>query len=283
MKPLVYLAMIASLLSVPWTDAKASQDPPTTNYDKATLTQWLAMLDTKAALEYRTRASNNFAQLGTNALPFLKAELSALGRLQDADVTNFVTSPTLLARVRNLNSAFLALGPAARPVIPELSAIYHEGRYCGVTAEALRAIDMSSAAPILASGLTNRELKVRVVSAEFLPSLWLQTNSAAADIAISNLLQCLNHQGDDSDSVHLRATASVRLGSIKLQSETVVPALAARLQREKDPFARSAAAISLGNYGSEARAAIPALRQATNDTERIVSRTASSALKKIEP
>jgi hypothetical protein len=283
MKPLVYLAMIAGLLLVPGTGAKASQEVTATNYDKATLTQWLAMLDTRAALEYRTKASNTFAQLGTNTLPFLMEELSALGKLQDTDLTNFQTSPPLLARLRNLTSAFQALGPAAQPVVPELSSMFNEGKYSGVTAQVFRGFDMSAAASICTAGLTNSLLKVRVISAGSLPGLWLHTNTALAGPAISNLRACMSYEGSDWDAVHLRTTSAMALGYIQLQPETVVPALIQRVKLEKDPVARSTAAASLGRFGSEARAAIPALRQATNDTEKVVSRSASIALKKIEP
>jgi HEAT repeat protein len=82
--------------------------------------------------------------------------------------------------------------------------------------------------------------------------------------------------------------ASQRLHAIKAlehkksDSATIVPALTNALADE-DPFVRRDAAKALGNFGREARSALPALRRMMRDHNAGVCKAADDAVKKIDP
>jgi NADPH-dependent curcumin reductase CurA len=79
------------------------------------------------------------------------------------------------------------------------------------------------------------------------------------------------------------AFAAEILGDLKAGPELVVPALTKCLRDSVNPLARYSSARALGQFGGEARSAVPALLHAVNDPIAAVRREASNALQQIDP
>jgi HEAT repeat protein len=71
-------------------------------------------------------------------------------------------------------------------------------------------------------------------------------------------------------------------GAGAIDPERTVLALLERLQREKEPLVRTAIIYSLGRLGSNAKSALPELRQATNDSDASVAEQAAKSINAIE-
>jgi HEAT repeat protein len=232
--------------------------------------------------ETREAASQALVKLGTNALPYLLEEVRALGKLQDADLTNFDLTPELRVRQFNVSFAFKTLGPIAKPAVPELTNLLDQGKGPLVAADALSWIDGSVAASAFTHALTNRDLRVRIAGASRLGGL---DNGIDANLAVPPLIECLNYESSDSSAPWLRAYAAMALGHIHAKPDPVVPALLKRLSEEKNvqtpPNCKVWIIQALGRFGSDARSAIPALEKAAKDPDPIVSRAATQSLKQI--
>src|SRR5689334_5162881 len=88
----------------------------------------------------------------------------------------------------------------------------------------------------------------------------------------------------DSRNPHMAEIAARGLGRWGLdRPDYVVPALANCVQKEKWAGVQCAAALSLGEFGQDARRAVPGLRKALQDPEPDVRAAVRSALLKIAP
>jgi len=85
----------------------------------------------------------------------------------------------------------------------------------------------------------------------------------------------------DLDS-SVRAAAVKSLARIEVRPDQAIPLLSQILLQDCSGSVRGWAAFSLGLYGDNAEAAIPALRQATSDPYWLVPSRAREALKQIE-
>jgi len=79
-----------------------------------------------------------------------------------------------------------------------------------------------------------------------------------------------------------RKCGVIGLGTVRPESSVAVPLLSTSLS-DTNPDIRWMAAASLGNYGSEARQAVPALVQLLHDPSGVVRCSTTEALKKIDP
>jgi HEAT repeats len=268
----VFLVIVELILS----NANGQQQPI---FDGKPLNAWMADFNPKNPMQTRSLATNAIKNLGTNALPFLVIEIKTLADIYQQNPTNFYTAPEFVNRFHGVRSAFTALGSVAKPAVPDLENELSNGKFPILAAEALKSIDPEEAATAFVQALTNYNLNVRLAAIGFLGTLNGATN---ANLAIPGLIDCLKYESPDARAVELRTLAAQTLGNIRDNPEIVVPALIERLQKETNHIARSVDARSLGNYGKEARTAIPALRLATNDPEGHVSSMATAALKRIE-
>ena len=85
----------------------------------------------------------------------------------------------------------------------------------------------------------------------------------------------------DSDAV-VRRDAARLLSNVKVPPEAAVPVLSQLMLHDANYEVRSMAAYSLGQLGPTAQAAIPALRQATNDSYEGTRDWARKALERVE-
>ncbi len=186
------------------------------------------------------------------------------------------------------------LGPAAQPAIPALAeALKDEAEYARLGAAEAFAIlgKPDEAVPVLIDLLRNgRELRMREYAASALGQI-----GPAAEAAVPALASALDTRDEDR-----REAAAEALGNIGPAAREAVPALSIALRNRKaglkrtapglvdfdyegadSESARKAAAVALGKIGSEAKDAIPALREALKDDSAHVRRAAADALREI--
>lgn len=126
---------------------------------------------------------------------------------------------------------------------------------------------------------TSDEAQVRRENAAFALGV-VGTNAVAA---IPALLKALNDKG-----IWLRPIAITALGGIHGDPKTVVPILCAMVNHPsrygnfRGYASHQMAVVALGDYGPEARCAIPALRQTLKDPNPLFAKQAAEALEKIE-
>ena len=97
------------------------------------------------------------------------------------------------------------------------------------------------------------------------------------DAASPALARCLQ-----SKDLRMVATAASLLGAMKIAPTTSVPALIAALPGSK-PATRVSVMQALGNYGESAKAAVPELLRACEDSKAYVREAATNALFQIAP
>jgi hypothetical protein len=257
------------LLVVSWNSPAAEP-----SYAKRPFTAWMDDLSPKNPEKTRQRAKEAIEKMGTDALPFLLKELRAL---DESSITNYYSTGLETQRFK-IFAAFEALGPIAKPAIPQLTDMMRAGGNSSCSAaHALTTVGPEGALS-LSSALTNGALPLRVCIAQIVSDAG--TN---AWITIPALLDCLKYQSSQSNlSVELRGFAAASLGSIGNRPDIVVPALIEAL-KDDNRGVRFSAARALGRYGKDAQSAISALRAALNDSDSHVRSVAASALRQIQP
>jgi len=228
--------------------------------------------------EVRAQAETRLRTLGTNALPWLVEEM-ALMNGATPDSASRSNIPPMAVRTLRLAAAFHALGPVARPALPELVRWVNDGPplKAGVGAYALTQIDQGVAQTVLTRALTNSNVNIRHVAAM---NLFYVTNDLAG--AVANLLQCMQYRSPDTNgAVRLRISAVYRLEEIQRPAEKIVPALTGALANDENASVRRAAAGALGSFTNEAAVIAPALNRALRDSNELVRAEATESLKKI--
>jgi hypothetical protein len=194
-------------------------------------------------------AEQAIREIGTNALPAL---------LQMAGATNSVVRSTLLGLARRQSALAFDFRDAAEA---------HELAACGF--HALGPI-AQGAVPALTNLLGNPDPEVQRAAISCLSSI-----GPAAAAAVPVLIR----EFTNTDRI-VRATAKFALGSIHSQPAIAIPALVANLSARDGSAHLTASA--LGKFGSEAKAAIPALLPLLNDPNSSVRYFASNALIQID-
>lgn len=214
----------------------------------------------------REDATGEIRRLGTNALPMLLSEL------RGSAVSPMFPDLSTEERQRRVLLGFRVLGRTASPAIPALENELLHGTNGGYAAAALAAIGIE-ALPSFSKALTNKAVSVRAAAVGMLGSY---AEDSRVERLIPELLVCLR----DKD-VNLRSLTADTLGHLRLSNELVVSALCERLKEDFSSVVRVQAAQSLGELGGAARGALPALEEASNDTDRRVKEMARWALQKI--
>jgi HEAT repeat protein len=201
--------------------------------------------------------------MGAKTLPFLLADLA------DKNSNN--------NRYSQVTWAFDALGPIGIPAIPKLVKLkeqnpgYVPGALAGIGRDAL---------PDLLNALTNGSFWVRDNTAAYLANAIYSGKissteaSAAFQIAIENL------QFDSTNTLfrgNTRWRAASLLGALKLEPDISVPALIKGMEDTNISVAGECA-LALGQFGNQAKSAIPVLTKASSSTNSFLSRTASFSL-----
>lgn len=257
-------------------------------YDGKTTSGWVTQLESRPG-EERVQASEAIRQLGSNALPSLLRELRGMVAIYATNPAIFYPGPTneLNLRAICLEQAFRSLGENARPAAPELAMLFNQGSLCDFVGTMLLAADRKLAETTFVQALTNKSIEVR---SDALADLVPGPGKPNASVELAGLINCLNDETPRTDrmpgmsmAVMLRVRAARALGRDGvLDPQRTVSALIERLQREKEPVVRTAIFYSFGRLGTNAKSALPALRQATNDPDHYVAEEAIKSLKAIE-
>ena len=275
---IVALAVVTSALVLYWLWPK----PP--SYQGKTLGEWLKSLDNHPIqfLELEPMpnqpAVDAFRAIGSNAIPGLRAELEAKDSKLKKILTQWLEKQSLIkvqltpAEVRYSRAvgACEALGPVAKMLIPELSAVLNSGYDPAREAHALAAIG-PEALPALtnAFGSPNERVRRRAASA-------FRLVRYDAQAAIPALVQCL----DDEDP-SVKGEAAMALGHIGKKADLVVPILVRNLD-DTNSTVRFLTADALGFFGEQAKSAVPTLLRKMNG-DPMVQPWAEEAIKKIDP
>jgi HEAT repeat protein len=191
--------------------------------------------------------------------------------------------PSLLKAINDSNfrvreeaaNAIAQIAPQkADAAIPELTKLMNDPE---ITARADRAaVSLAKmgklAMPTFLTALTNGAVHVRSRAAFHLQDLG--TNALPA---VPMLVKTLA----DEDWIPAQA-ACWTLGALRAEPELVVPALAKLVEGPK-AGCRMPALVALGRFGAEARAALPAVVKALNDSDAEVREAATNAVRKIAP
>ncbi len=236
------------------------------------------------------QATEVVRQIGTNAIPVLLRKMTVPDSSLRRKVGKFVDTPKLYFLRRFLLPpgfhpgqsirGFRALGPLAKPAIPELIRRLGDLRtqewafvsLCALGPGGIEAI--KGAWDEIADANCRLNIMAKI---EFYGRL---AGTNAPDFT-PVLLQCLTEDPIPPN----RASAARALGASTARPDLVVPALAEALQ-VKDGLLRIATAEALGKFGTNAHAAIPALQQLIQDPREkdpAVPAAAAAALQLIDP
>ncbi len=269
------MIVIVALLIGGLSGTFSSSSPIEPTYAGKRLSDWVTVRWDRNP-EVKKQAEDAISQIGTNALPFLLAELEVhdkglkLKLVHWAEVLHFDKFRDLNAdyiRRNRAANAMAALGSLATPAMPELVRrlsskldVNFEYAFC------LGHIGTNALVP-LTTALTNVSNNVRQKAAYGLG--WMRTNGQPA---IPNLLISLQ----DSDP-RVRGYSARSLGMIRCKPDVVIPALIASLS-DTNSSARSDAALALGDFGPAATAAIPDLIKVMSDPDSDVTNNAAHSL-----
>ncbi len=245
------------------------------------LSSWLNTLSTLPGYEIdSSEAQAALREIGTNAIPPLLELLRTKDSLVKRKVNELLRKQSLIRfQLREVSekrekavAGFNALGPIAKPAMPELVALFNDPEITFDAVRALAVIGPDAVLP-LTQALSHTNDAVRVHAALFLR----MHGTAHPELAGPALLKAFR---DPIPGVRLNAANS--LCRIKNDPGLVIPALIERLE---DPslIVRVAVAQCLGEFGPEAKAAVPALVKRLEKNPSNEPHLLTSALAKIDP
>jgi HEAT repeat protein len=158
-----------------------------------------------------------------------------------------------------LGPPYIALAQKAIPVLT-VALQDQDDHVCAHAAEALAETGplAEPAVPELVKVLQRPDSNARLQA-----TLALHNIGPGAKAAVPVLVEKL--RGDEADGVRVNAAAA--LGAIRAQPETVIPALVDTFLNDKHPDAQRCAMMSIGQFGSDAKLAIPLLQKAAKDAK----------------
>jgi len=258
------------------------------------LSQWLS--DIQNAPDDSEAAVNAVRQIGTNAIP----SLLSMMRAEDSKLkqtANMLLARLHIYRIRILDTdgkhwrafdGFYALGAQADSAIPELTALVNNPGIARCAAAALVNIS-TNGVEAATSGLQSTNPLVRREIAGVLGTIGIvrfTTNAtparmailrAQAEFAVPTLIRLLS----DSDEL-TRARAGTSLGLLGQKPEIVVPALIKNLQETNGWRVPASASKGLERFGTNAVAALPALKAILGHPDSRVRETVAGAIHYIE-
>jgi len=268
-------------------------------YQGKSLSEWLEVQAHQSADDENNGPSvNAIRAIGTNAVPYLvkwvsydpmrggfKGGLRSVARklpnstppslrlwvMEDRDET----------KAQQARLGFEILGEQAQSAISELTTLMTNpatARRSQATALALASIG-KPAIPVLSTQLADTNCPYRRMIAAWFGTF---TGLATNDSVVPPLLRALHDP--DPDVISFAATGLGRIAEHdRSQAGLVVPALTNCLAAPNANSVRERLAWTLAIYGTEARAAVPQLRQLTSDPDGGVRAAATNALREIAP
>jgi hypothetical protein len=290
--PLLFLVPAAAAAALLLLSSTSREQEP--SYQGKTLSQWLRTYQDSRHKDQR--AADAVHHIGTNALPYLLKWVDYEMPTWRQDLLRVTAGPAyalggfrlvgLLSgekQVRaNLGLAgFEILKEEASSAVPQLSRKLGRWKLTNTSHSTLTALMFvgKDGLPTLITVLTNNSNPqwVRVSAAAKIgaPGMTLGTNAAWMVPILANCLK-------DNQVAWLAAQA---LGAIRLRPEIAVPALVESLEGKggADLVIQINCAESLGSFGIEATAAVPALKAATTSTNAVLRQNATNALLMISP
>jgi hypothetical protein len=283
------LAAIGALLY-----ASRTNEP---SFQGRALSDWLTDIEKANDDREAEPAKDAVRQIGTNAIPYLlgmmRAEDSKLKETFNTLVRKAHTYRFLIAEAHNKQgracTGFYALGPQASSAIPELTVLLNNPKIVRLAALALIYISPNGV-EAATSGLRSTNPLVRREIAGVLGTAGIvrfTTNAtparmailrAQAEFAVPALIRLLN----DSDEL-TRARAGTSLGLLGQKPEIVVPALIRNLGETNGWRVPHSAAKGLSRFGTNAAAALPALKAIAAHQDWRVREMVEAAIQSIEP
>lgn len=175
-------------------------------------------------------------------------------------------------RQRKALQGLAEAGPSAAPLTPDIVSVAADPKMTHFATLALSFMGKEGAAPLreLAGDST---VRVRKAALHQLGRLQSRTPLPAVEV-----LPTLLANVADPDR-EIRAVAVYAIGYVKQDADTVIPVLVRALLDDESPFVRRNAAMALDQYGSLAKAAVPALKKALDDPDAETRDAAKNALR----
>ena len=289
-KPLLAFAAFGATAAITTTVLWPSPDP---SFHGKSLEKWVHLylwefMDNPESPQTR-EAADAIVSIGDRAIPSLThwiqhEEKPWRERFKTA-INNFPLSSSICsaldrseARAREAEHAFDALGTNASNAVPILSKLLEDTNNLDTAIRASTALCYigKPAVPALLQtlrkpGLANRDLAAHALAC-------IKNPGEEAALAVPILLRLL-----DEPDTELVDCAALALGSLGLQADQVVPALAKKLNNSEPSALRMRAAYSLSDFKGSASPAIPQLLSARNDPDPVVRSASAYALTQIDP
>jgi hypothetical protein len=275
----------AIILGLSWFVLIHQREP---RYNGRSLSEWLSLH------AWRQRATEDGSadavrHIGTNALPFLirwvdqfqpmSPRQRRLSRMvvqrwgPETPGREFLMDLIIGRQLRagRAISAFEILGETARDAAPELERIAtrRDTRSAIAAIDALSCLRRAGFHPLL-SVISNTALPLKIRDRALASVIGLGSLGTNARPTAVLLIRCL-------DDPQLATNAALTLGTLHLESDISVPALI-ECTRSTNATLRKIAVASLGEFGGNARAAVPQVTKLLDDPEVAVRREATSAL-----
>ena len=259
-------------------------------HDGRRLSEWVEMHREGSSMDQR-EAAVAIQAIGTNALPHLVEWLAYQPSGLRSTLESMVRhGPNWLAQSQRIDAmlqadnrrancaagAFVALGSAAAPAIPELERIARR-KPENQQANALALESLGYIGPQAIPTLTNLLVTVEYDALLRVTSLLsaLQRQGTKASMAFPVLFHQL--QSENPDDVWAAADS---LKSLRFDAERVVPVLVARVA-DTNSGIQISAIYALSGFGRAAVQALPALTNALSDPDPMVRVHASAAIERI--
>jgi len=256
-------------------------------YHGTRLSAWVDDLHPRVGEARQQQAELALRAIGTNAVPYLLKLLKHREPRLLRELRGFSEKTKTFLRMESelelpwvavverdmqLNAAFAALGPSARPAFPMLTNLLLRPETTTVSASALARFGPEAFGP-LSRALESPQAEVRAAAAGVLGSM-------SGDL--SKIIPALQKALTDSDKF-VRINAVIALGQIaESEPEAVLDDLIRGL-RDSSPSVKVFAADCLARLGGGARPAIPELVNMAEGLDRLASGKAVSALRQIDP
>lgn len=278
---LIFLAAAICLVGAIFFVFRVTKSPEP-SYQGRSLSSWLEDFSGEGP-NTNSPAGIAVRSMGTNAIPFL------------LDILSYEESPTRksfrkLAEKSPIPLTFLGknymreveagyamnvLGNQTESAFPELTNLFFKGRHSTVAAISLAGMGQKGV-HFLLGAITNQNLDVMRFHYAAVNGLGLSHSDAK--IIVPALIQILN----TNDNSLMRYAAALSLGMLHAKPELSIPALIKSFD-DPDQMHRFSVVFALGEFGSEAKPAIPLLLQARKDTDADVRDFAGKILQKISP